>query len=145
MKVIGHYESAIENSDERLLNEVFAPQVRIDIPGGASDTYAANTASHLVSQVAKIASGIKYVLTADAGNNWYLLGFEFQVEDQKLQGVDQVHLNEDGKIDQLIGYMRPIPVAQRVSIFYREAGPKDAPTLLLLHGLPSSSRMGRAE
>jgi pimeloyl-ACP methyl ester carboxylesterase len=29
----------------------------------------------------------------------------------------------------------------RVSIFYREAGPRDAPTLLLLHGLPSSSRM----
>lgn len=28
-----------------------------------------------------------------------------------------------------------------VSIFYREAGPKDAPTLLLLHGLPSPSRM----
>ena len=27
------------------------------------------------------------------------------------------------------------------SIFYREAGDKDAPTLLLLHGLPSSSRM----
>ena len=28
-----------------------------------------------------------------------------------------------------------------LSIFYREGGPKDAPTLLLLHGLPSSSRM----
>jgi len=28
-----------------------------------------------------------------------------------------------------------------LSIFYREAGPKDRPTLLLLHGLPSSSRM----
>src|ERR1700723_1362210 len=28
-----------------------------------------------------------------------------------------------------------------LAIFYREAGPKDAPTLLLLHGLPSSSRM----
>jgi pimeloyl-ACP methyl ester carboxylesterase len=28
-----------------------------------------------------------------------------------------------------------------VSIFYREAGPKNAKTLLLLHGLPSSSRM----
>ena len=28
-----------------------------------------------------------------------------------------------------------------LSIFYREAGPKDAPKLLLLHGLPSSSRM----
>lgn len=28
-----------------------------------------------------------------------------------------------------------------LTIFYREAGPKDAPTVLLLHGLPSSSRM----
>jgi hypothetical protein len=28
-----------------------------------------------------------------------------------------------------------------ISFFYREAGPKDAPTILRLHGLPSSSRM----
>jgi pimeloyl-ACP methyl ester carboxylesterase len=28
-----------------------------------------------------------------------------------------------------------------LSIFYREAGPKDAPVILLLHGFPSSSRM----
>src|SRR5580698_873540 len=27
-----------------------------------------------------------------------------------------------------------------VGVFYREAGPKDAPTLVLLHGFPSSSR-----
>jgi pimeloyl-ACP methyl ester carboxylesterase len=30
-----------------------------------------------------------------------------------------------------------------LSIFYREAGPKNAPVILLLHGLPSSSRMFR--
>ena len=29
------------------------------------------------------------------------------------------------------------------NIFYREAGPKDAPTILLLHGFPSSSHMFR--
>ena len=28
-----------------------------------------------------------------------------------------------------------------LSVFFREAGPKDAPVILLLHGLPSSSRM----
>lgn len=28
-----------------------------------------------------------------------------------------------------------------VNIFYREAGPKDAPVILLLHGVPTSSRM----
>jgi alpha-beta hydrolase superfamily lysophospholipase len=30
-----------------------------------------------------------------------------------------------------------------LNIFYREAGPKDAPVVLLLHGFPSSSRMFR--
>ncbi|HEX8910981.1 MAG TPA: alpha/beta hydrolase [Humisphaera sp.] len=30
-----------------------------------------------------------------------------------------------------------------VNVFYREAGPKDAPTLLLLHGFPTSSQMFR--
>ena len=28
-----------------------------------------------------------------------------------------------------------------VDVFYREAGPKDAPVILLLHGYPSSSRI----
>src|SRR5438477_10587515 len=37
-------------------------------------------------------------------------------------------------------YYRTVKV-DGLSIFYREAGPKDAPVLLLLHGLPSSSRM----
>src|SRR5215813_9398523 len=30
-----------------------------------------------------------------------------------------------------------------LDIFYREVGPKDAPTLLLLHGFPTSSQMFR--
>jgi pimeloyl-ACP methyl ester carboxylesterase len=30
-----------------------------------------------------------------------------------------------------------------LDIFYREAGPRDAPTVLLLHGFPSSSHMFR--
>ena len=43
--------------------------------------------------------------------------------------------------------MQAQPVSYRsvkvdgLNIFYREAGAKDAPTILLLHGLPSSSRM----
>jgi hypothetical protein len=36
------------------------------------------------------------------------------VEGQKLQAVDQVHLNKDGKIDQLIIYTRPIPATPEV-------------------------------
>ncbi len=37
-------------------------------------------------------------------------------------------------------FYRTVKVDQ-LSIFYREAGPKDAPTVLLLHGFHTSSRM----
>jgi hypothetical protein len=113
MKVIENYKRAIETSDEKLLKEVFAPQVFVEIPAGGSDKYPVNTASYILSQVAKTAPGIKCMLTADAGNHWCFLGFEGQIEGQKLQAVDQVHINKDGKIDQLIIYMRPIPAAQQ--------------------------------
>ncbi|CDR33749.1 alpha/beta fold hydrolase [Criblamydia sequanensis] len=33
---------------------------------------------------------------------------------------------------------------ENLNIFYREAGPKDAPVILLLHGVPTSSRMYQA-
>jgi hypothetical protein len=113
MKAIENYKEAIENSDENLLKEVFAPHVRVEIPTGPSVNYPVNTASYIMSQVAQAAPEIKCNLTADAGGNWYFLGFDGQVEGQKLQAVDQVHLNNDGKIDQLIIYMRPIPAAQK--------------------------------
>ena len=110
MKIIENYKRAIETSDE--LKEVFAPQVRVDVPAGPSATHPANTASFIFSQVAKTAPGIKGILTADAGDDWYLLGFEGQIEGQTLQAIDQVHLNKDSKIDQVIIYMRPISAAQ---------------------------------
>jgi pimeloyl-ACP methyl ester carboxylesterase len=56
-----------------------------------------------------------------------------------------------GGFDQTFGATQTPPASTAVnyrsikieglSIFYREAGPPDAPTLLLLHGFPSSSRM----
>ncbi len=47
------------------------------------------------------------------GKNWYFLGFEGELGGEKLQAIDQVHLNKAGKIDHIIIYMRPIPVAQK--------------------------------
>ncbi len=46
---------------------------------------------------------------------------------------------KDGAMEQQVFY-RTVKV-DGLNIFYREAGQKDAPTILLLHGLPSSSRM----
>jgi hypothetical protein len=112
MKVIEDYKRALENSDENLLKEVFASHVFVDAPAGASATYPRNTAAYIFSQVARTAPGIRCTLTGDAGNGWYFLGFEGQIEGHMLQAVDQVHLNTGGKIDQLIIYMRPISAAQ---------------------------------
>ena len=46
---------------------------------------------------------------------------------------------EAGSMEQKVSYHTVM--VEGVSIFYREVGPKGAPTILLLHGLPSSSRM----
>jgi hypothetical protein len=113
MKVIQNYKRAVENSDENLLKEVFAPQVRVEVPAGPSVDYPVNTAAFIFSQVAKTAPGIKCILMADAGNDWHLLGFEGQLGGEKLQAIDQLHINKDGRVDQLIIYMRPLPMAQR--------------------------------
>src|SRR3984885_2818492 len=47
--------------------------------------------------------------------------------------------NKEKTMEQQVFY-RTVKV-DGLSIFYKEAGPKDAPVILLLHGLPSSSRM----
>jgi hypothetical protein len=113
MKVVDNYKKAIENGDGALLKDVFAPQVRFDTPSGESSLRSADAASHTMSQVAKVVPGIKNTLTADAGSNSYLLAFEGEIEGEKLQVVDQLHLNEDGRIDHLTVYMRPIATAQK--------------------------------
>lgn len=113
MKIVDNYKKAIENGDEALLKEVFAPQVRFDVPSGESSLHPVDAASHIMSQVAKVVPGIKNILTADAGSNSYLLAFEGEIEGQKLQAVDQLHLDQNGRIDQLTIYMRPIPAAQK--------------------------------
>ena len=41
MKVIENYKAALENSDENFLREVFVPQVRVEIPAGATLNHAA--------------------------------------------------------------------------------------------------------
>ena len=113
MKIVDNYKKAIENGDEALLKEVFAPQVRFDTPSGESSLRPVDTASHIMSQVAKVVPGIKNILTGDAGSNSYLLAFDGEIEGQKLQVVDQLHLDQNGRIDHLTIYMRPIPAAEK--------------------------------
>jgi hypothetical protein len=113
MKVVDNYKKAIETGDEALLKEVFAPEVRFDPPSGESSLHSVDAASHIMSQVAKVVPGIKNILTADAGSNSHLLAFAAEIEGEKLQVVDQLHLDEHGKIDHLTIYMRPIPAAEK--------------------------------
>ncbi|MEM0927208.1 MAG: alpha/beta fold hydrolase, partial [Planctomycetota bacterium] len=54
---------------------------------------------------------------------------------------ENAHSSEASTIDGRVHY-RTAEI-DGLDIFYREAGPKDAPTLLLLHGFPTSSHMFR--
>ena len=55
------------------------------------------------------------------------------------EALDICLVDLEGAIMSRVSY-RTIAV-DGLSVFYREAGPHDAPSLLLLHGFPSSSRM----
>lgn len=54
---------------------------------------------------------------------------------------------EDHSDDHSVAYTPPTNyrtvTVDGLEIFYREAGPRDAPTVLLLHGFPTSSHMFR--
>ena len=74
-------------------------------------------------------------IAGDAGLVWIWAAFVLMSANAEIMG------KELGKAE--IGHATSYRTTQidGLSIFYREAGPKDGPTLLLLHGLPSSSRM----
>src|SRR5262249_23178228 len=53
------------------------------------------------------------------------------------------HLKTKTKITQIIMIKNTTIKVDRINIFYREAGDPAAPTILLLHGFPTSSHMFR--
>jgi len=55
---------------------------------------------------------------------------------------DGPHLN-DAQLNGTSNVLYKTAKIDGLDIFYREAGPKDAPTILLLHGFPTSSHMFR--
>jgi len=59
-----------------------------------------------------------------------------------LLNADADSINDANTPDRITTFYRTTQV-DGLTIFYREAGPKDAPVILLLHGFPTSSRMFR--
>src|SRR5271166_5302822 len=57
-----------------------------------------------------------------------------------LLNADADSINDANTPDRITTFYRTTQV-DGLTIFYREAGPKDAPVILLLHGFPTSSRM----
>ena len=54
-----------------------------------------------------------------------------------------VGLNNSAFAQQTVKVLHKTAKVGDLDIFYREAGPKDAPAILLLHGFPTSSQMFR--
>ena len=84
---------------------------------------------NLVSSAAIIALSISTTLAAEVSSSQ-------GSDDNAALAVAAVSQNPQQTVHKTI-------VINGVEIFYREAGPADAPTLLLLHGFPTSSHMFR--
>jgi len=70
-----------------------------------------------------------------------LLGAAMTAFAMPLQAVSAPASNQGALNETTVSYHTE--VVEGVKVFYREAGPKNAPTVLLLHGFPTSSHMFR--
>ena len=60
-----------------------------------------------------------------------------------LLGFAMVHMNTSARAENAVDVVYRSIAIEEVEIFYREAGNPDRPTLLLLHGFPTSSHVFR--
>lgn len=79
---------------------------------------------------AQALTGQNYTVTLDHHNRFSSLELEEQPDSKTVADIYYPTMHKTIEIN-------------GVDIFYREAGPKDAPTILLLHGYPTSSHMFR--
>ena len=117
--------------------EAYPPGAVVILPGNTSHFHWAKSGEYVTQVTAMGPLGLEYLSAKDDPRNKQA---SIQVRGPTLiQTVGPKSRREERPVEHPTFY-RTIQI-DGLSIFYREAGPKDAPTLLLLHGLPSSSRM----
>ena len=110
------FREAVEARDEQALRALLADDVVFTSPVAFKPYPGKAITSAILRGVLRVFEDFRYIREInDAGGRDSALVFEAVVGGKKITGCDFIHVNDDGKIDDLMVMVRPLSGAQAVA------------------------------
>jgi hypothetical protein len=107
------FRKAVEDGDHAAVVDLLSEDVVFTSPVVFKPYAGKAITSAILGAVIEVFEDFHYVREiADAGGRDLVLVFEARVGDRALQGCDILHVDEDGRIDDLTVMVRPLSAAQ---------------------------------
>jgi hypothetical protein len=104
------FRTAVEARDEAAIEALLAENVVFTSPVAFQPYPGKAITAAILRAVIRVFEDFRYVREIGAGHDHALL-FEATVDGKQLTGCDFVHLDEDGRIDELMVMVRPLSAA----------------------------------
>ncbi|OCH79905.1 MULTISPECIES: nuclear transport factor 2 family protein [Gordonia] len=110
------FREAVEARDEQAMRALLADDVVFTSPVAFKPYPGKAITSAILRGVLRVFEDFRYIREInDAGGRDSALVFEAVVDGKKITGCDFIHVNDDGKIDDLMVMVRPLSGAQAVA------------------------------
>ncbi|MCG7630866.1 nuclear transport factor 2 family protein [Gordonia McavH-238-E] len=110
------FREAVEARDEQAMRALLADDVVFTSPVAFKPYPGKAITSAILRGVLRVFEDFRYIREInDAGGRDSALVFEAVVGGKKITGCDFIHVNDDGKIDDLMVMVRPLSGAQAVA------------------------------
>ena len=110
------FREAVEARDEQAMRALLADNVVFTSPVAFKPYPGKAITSAILRGVLRVFEDFRYIREInDAGEHDSALVFEAVVGGKKITGCDFIHVNDDGKIDDLMVMVRPLSGAQAVA------------------------------
>lgn len=110
------FREAVESGDADALEALLAEDVRFVSPVAFRPYHGRAITAAILRGVLRVVEDFRYVREiGDPGGRDHVLVFEATVDDTHVHGCDLLHLDDDGRIDDLTVMVRPLSGAHALS------------------------------
>ena len=101
------FRQAVEEKDVSAADELFAEEVTFRSPVVFKPYEGREAIAMLLGAVAQVFEDFRYTDQVETGDA-AALAFSARVGDRELDGIDFLHFDDEGRIDQMAVYVRPM-------------------------------------
>jgi hypothetical protein len=101
------FRAAAEEKDFSAINDLFAEDVSFRSPVVFKQYEGRDAVAMLLAAVAQVFEDFRYTDQIETGDS-AALGFSARVGDRELDGIDLLHFDEEGRINDMAVYVRPM-------------------------------------